>query len=117
ERARPDRGDAIENEAARGSVHEINYVIELAAKGVDVFAIEGGNERLIELRKDAVRDFVAFMLNILDGLYLFGDTGIVRKQFHKGARPFFDVLRLFNEKLKEILFARHEPLQKSWHVL
>ena len=37
--------------------------------------------------------------------------------FDQRGGAFFNVLRLLDEKFKKIIFARHKPLQKSWHVV
>lgn len=62
-------------------------------------------------------DFVAFVLDGLDDLYLLGNTSVVREHFEESFRPFMDILGLLGEKVEETLFARHEALQKSWHVV
>ena len=64
-----------------------------------------------------VGDFVAFVLDGFDDLHLFGDARVVREHLEEGFRPVVDVFGLLGKKVKKTLFARHQPLQKSWHVV
>jgi hypothetical protein len=82
---------------------------------VDILAIEGRDEGLVELGEEVVGDFVAFMLDGLDALDLFGDTSVVREHFHQGFGADVDILGLLSEEVEKTLFARHQPLQKSVH--
>ena len=111
----PDRIDAVEDEAAGGSVDEVNDIVELAAKLVDIFAVERCDKSLVQLGEDGMRDFIAFMLDGFDDLDLLGHARVVGKHFEQGFRPFVNVDRLLGEKVEETLFARQKPLQKSWH--
>src|SRR5262249_16202350 len=115
--SRLDGGNAIEDEAAGSCVDQINDVVELAAERMNIFAIEGDDESLIQFGENGVRDFVAVVLDGFDALNLFGHAGVMREQFDETARSFLDVLRLLDEQLKKIVFARQKPLQKSWHVV
>src|SRR5882672_1615798 len=115
QRAQPDGIHAIKYEAAGGGVNEVDDVVEAAAKLVDVFAIKGGNEGLVQLGEDSVSDFVAFVLEGFDDLHLLGHAGVVREHFEKGVGASIDIDGLFGEEVEETLFARQEPLQKSWH--
>ena len=60
-------------------------------------------------------DFVAFVLDGLNALDLFGDAGVVREHFHESFGADVDIFGLLGEKVEEALFARHEALQKSVH--
>jgi hypothetical protein len=117
ERAFADFVDAVEDEAAGGGIDEIDDVVDLAAELVDVFAVERSDESLVELGENAVRDFVAFVLDGFDGLHLLGHARVLRKHLLERFGSHDDVIRLFGEKAEEALFMRHQPLQKSWHVV
>jgi len=98
--------DTIEDKTAGGSVDEVDDVVKLAGKRMDVFAVERGDESLIELGEDSVGDFVALMLDGLDGLYLFGDAGVMRKHLLKRFGADHDIFSLLGEQVEETLFAR-----------
>ena len=117
ERAGANRIDAVENEATGGGVDEVDDVIELAAELVDVFAVEGGDEGLVELGENGVSDLVALMLEGFNNLDLFGYPGVMRQHFEQGLGPVVDVGRLLGKKVEETLFAGQEALQKSRHVV
>ena len=80
---------------------------------MDVFTVKWGDEGLVQLGKDGVCNFIAFMLKSLDDLHLLGHARVVRKHFEKGVSAGVDIDGLFGEKVEETLFARQEPLQKS----
>jgi hypothetical protein len=82
---------------------------------VDILAIEGRDEGLVELGEEIVSDLVAFVLDSLDALDLFGYAGVVREHFHERFGAVMDVLGLLREKVEETLFTRKNPLQKSIH--
>src|SRR6267378_3697943 len=102
------RTAATISEVAAGGVNEVDDVVEAAAKLVDVFAIKGGNEGLVQLGEDSVSDFVAFVLEGFDDLHLLGHAGVVREHFEKGVGASIDIDGLFGEEVKETLFARQE---------
>src|SRR5207248_961017 len=114
-RARADSVDAVEHETAGGGVDEDDHIVEAAAEFINVFAVKGSDEGLIELGEEGVGYFVPFMLDGLDDLHLFRHAGVVREHFQEGVGPHMDIRCLFGEEVKEALFARQEPLQKSWH--
>ncbi len=62
-------------------------------------------------------DFVAFVLEGLDDLHLFGHAGVMREHLEQGVGPGVDVSRLLGKEVKETLFARQKALQKSRHVV
>src|SRR5207249_776789 len=108
--------DAIKDKAAGGGVDEVDDVVQLAGELVDIFAVKRRNEGLIELGEDIVGDLVAGVLDGLDDLHLFGHAGVMREQVKKSRGAALDVYGLLDEQGVETLFARHKPLQKSWHV-
>jgi hypothetical protein len=62
-------------------------------------------------------DFVAFVLNGLDVLDLFGDAGVVRKHLLERLGAEMDVIGLLGEEVEESLLVRQKPLQESRHVV
>jgi hypothetical protein len=60
-------------------------------------------------------DLVAFVLDSLDALDLFGYARVVREHFHEGFGPVVDILGLLGKKVEKALFTRKNPLQKSVH--
>ncbi len=117
QRAGANRIDAVENEAAGGGIDEVDDVVELAAELVNVFAVEGGDEGLVEFGENGVGDLVTFMLESLDDLNLLGDAGVMGEHLEQGVGPLADINGLFGEKVEEALFARQEALQESRHVV
>ena len=65
---------------------------------------------LIELGQDGVCDFVAIVLDRLDFLNLFGNTGIVLQHPEQSLRSDDDVVGLLVKKIKKALFARKKAL-------
>src|SRR6266481_423890 len=106
---------AVEDKTAGGCVDQVNHVVQAAAELVNVFTVKGGDEGLVQLGEESVGDFVAFVLDGFDDLHLFRDAGVVREQFEQGFSPYMDIRGLLGKKVKETLFARQKPLQKSWH--
>ena len=81
-----------------------------------IFAIERGNEGLIEFGENGVGDFVALMLNRLDNLHLFGNPSVMREHLLQRFRAHHNIFGLFGKKVEETLFARQQALQKSRHL-
>ena len=54
--------------STRGAVNAVNHIIKVARQQMDVFTIEGGNERAVQSTHDFVRNLVGFILKPLDGL-------------------------------------------------
>src|SRR5216684_4804677 len=106
---------AVEHEAAGGGVNEVDDVVQLAAEFVNVFAVEGGNERLVQLGEDGMGNLVAFMLKGFDDLHLLRDAGVMREHLEQSISPGMDIRCLFAKEVKETLFARQESLQESVH--
>ena len=106
---------AIEHKAAGGRVDQIDHVVKATTEPVNVLTVKRGDEGLIELGEKGVGKLVAFMLDGLDDLHLFRHAGVVREHFQQGIGPHMDIRCLFGEEVKETLFPRQEPLQKSWH--
>src|SRR5882762_3735170 len=106
---------AVEDEAAGSGINEVNDIVKAAAELVDVFAIEGGDEGLIELGEEGVGELIAFMLDGFDDLHLLRDAGVMREHCQQGFGADVDIRSLFGEKVEEPRFVRHKPLQKSWH--
>ena len=104
------RSDAIEHEAARRGVDQVDHVVQPAAKFVNVFAVERRDEGLIELGQDGVRDFVAVVLDRLDFLNLFGNAGVVLQHTEQSLRADNDVVGLLVKKVEKSLFARKKAL-------
>src|ERR1700730_5342132 len=107
---------AVQDEAAGGGIDEVDHVVKPAAQFVDIFAVEGRDEGLVQLGENVVGDFVALMLDGLDTLHLFGDAGGVRAHLKKSFGSEVDVVRMLGEKVKKTLCARQEALQKSRNV-
>src|SRR2546430_1339762 len=78
--------DAIEYKTAGRGVHQVDHIVQTAAELINVVAVEGRDESLIQLGEQGVRDFVAFVLDGLYDLHLFGHAGVVRKHFMQGIR-------------------------------
>src|SRR5580704_7906505 len=55
--------DPVKDETAGCGVDEVDDVIKPIAKLVDILAVEGSDEGLVELGKKVVGDLIAFMLN------------------------------------------------------
>ncbi len=108
--------DAIEHKSAGSGVDQIDHVVQTAAEFVNVFTVKGGDEGLVQLGEEGVGNLVAIVLDSFDDLHLFRHPGVVRKHSIQGFSPHMDIGCLFCKEVKETLFARQEPLQKSWHL-
>src|SRR6267378_2770324 len=108
--------DAIEHKSAGGGVDQIDHVVQTATEFVNVFTVKGGDEGLVQLGEEGVGNLVAIVLDSFDDLHLFRHPGVVRKHSIQGFSPHMDIGCLFCKEVKETLFARQEPLQKSWHL-
>jgi hypothetical protein len=106
---------AVEDEAAGSGVGEVQHIVELGAELVDVLAVKGRDEGLVELQEDVVSDFVALVLDGLDVLRLFRHAGVVREHFHERSCAGLDVFRLHGEEIEKTLIARQQSPQKAWH--
>ncbi len=106
---------AVEHETAGGGVNEVDDVVQLAAELMNVFAVEGRDEGLVQLGEDGMGNLVAFMLKGFDDLHLLGDGGVMREHFEQGIGPGVDVLGLLDEEAEETHFPRQESLQESVH--
>ncbi len=80
-----------------------------------VFAVEGGDEGLIEFAENLVGDFVTLVLDGLHSLDLLGDASVVLQHAGESIGAADDVFGLFAEEDEEIPIARHEALQESGH--
>src|SRR5580765_3812161 len=107
--------DAIENEATGGVIDQVDYVIQLAGQGVNIFAVKRRDKSLVELGENGVGDFVALMLDGLDGLDLLGHAGVMREHLLERFGSDDDIFGLLGKKVEETLFTRQQPLQKSSH--
>ena len=97
---------AVKHKTAGGGVDEVDYVVQAAAKLVNVFTVKGSDEGLIQLGEQGVRKLVAFVLYGFDDLHLLRDAGIVREHFEQGFGPHMNVRCLFGEEVKETHLAR-----------
>src|SRR5208337_220566 len=111
-----DRVHAVKDEAAGGGVNQVDDVVHGAAEFVHVLAVERSDKGLVELAKDLVRELVALVLDGLDTLDLLGDTGVMLQHLGEGLSAGDDVFCLLLKEDEKIPIARHEALQKSWHV-
>jgi hypothetical protein len=82
---------------------------------VDIFAVKGRDEGLVELGQQAVCNFVTFVLDGLDALDLLGDSSVVQEHFEEGFGPLANIVGLLGEKVEKAVFTRKNPLQKSVH--
>jgi hypothetical protein len=53
---------------------------------VDIFAVKGRDEGLVQFDEEMVGDFIAFVLDGLDDLHLLGNARVVREHFEEGHR-------------------------------
>ena len=96
---------AVQDERVRGLLDEVDDVVEGADQGVDVLAVERGDERRLEPPADLVAELVAAVLGVADlpGALL---GGVVRAEhrLEQPGRP-EDVRRVLREHVEEALFA------------
>src|ERR1700685_1055537 len=110
DRAFADCTDPIQHKAARRGIDQIDHVVQPAAKLMNIFAIERRDESLIELGQNGVRDFVAVVLDRLDFLNLFGNSGVMLQHPEQSLRADDDVVGLLVKQVKQALFARKKAL-------
>ena len=111
-------GDLVGQQAVTGAEDEIEDVIERRGQQVNVFAVEGRDEGLVQLDQDAVRHVVAAVLDLLDLLHGSGHLLIVVvvQQVGQDLRTLDHVVRDFREHVEKLGVTRdeaHDRLQAA----
>ena len=108
--------DVVHPEAVHDVVDHIRNVVELLGEGVNILAIERGDEGLVQLIDDGVRHIVAL---VLDGRHLaqriFRD-GALRHNFFEELGGMYGVADLLFKQLKEVERLGKEP-ENHAHLL
>jgi hypothetical protein len=97
----------VHHHGARRLVDEIDNVVERARQRVYIFAVEGRDERLVELGRDGMRQIIARMLDGLDALGVLDIIAVlIREHLDEHARRVVNVRSHLREKREVLLFLR-----------
>ena len=80
-------GNPVHHESCSGSVDEIENIVQRRRQLMDIFAVEGSDERLVEFGQDGVRKFIAVTFNAADAFDLLLHVAVVGKEIDQGLRP------------------------------
>src|ERR1700730_2775046 len=107
------RLDLVEEKPVGHRIDEVQHVVQTARQGVDVLAVDRGDERGIQPADHFVGDGIARVLEITDLLDLGLSARIVERQLlqYSGRRD--DMTGLLLEEIEEILVAWQEPEHAS----
>ena len=89
-------------------VDRVDHVVERARQGVDVFAVEGGDEGLVQALDDFVGQEVALVLDFLDLVGLVPERLVGGEHLHEQACAAVDLLGHRDEIFEELLFLRDQ---------
>ena len=106
--------DLVQLDALRGTVNEINHIVEGSDQAVDVFAVERGDEVPSQFEENLVGDLIAPVFELLDLtepaltlLRFAGDKGI------DGRTAFLEVGDGFVEQGEEFAVLGNEILEET----
>ena len=103
-RAGPDRRELVQGHERRAVVDRVHAVVERAGQLEDVFAVERGDERLVEALDRRVRQRVAAVLDLLDLVRQVVARGIGGNHLLEQRGPLGDLLGHGREVVVELLF-------------
>jgi len=103
-----DLGHPVDNQAGGDGVNEVEDVVELGGELVDVLAVEGRDEGLVELGDDFVGELVAAMLDFFDAPGLRVNVLVVVEEVGQCPRALLDVLGHLREHGEEGMVAGYE---------
>src|ERR1700733_11729361 len=95
----------VGNDAACGGVDEVQHVVNATAEGLDIFAIERRDERLVQASEQSVSEVVTGVFDILDALGIFFGAIVFLKHFHEYLSALMAIIGQGDKHLKEIIFA------------
>ena len=95
--------DFIDNQAVARAIDAIENVVQARREFGDVFAVEGSDERLVQLDIDLVGHFIAATLQFLDAVYRILNLLEIEKKITLG-----DVVRNFHEHVEELGVSRNQ---------
>ena len=102
------RLDPVQHECIADLLDEIDHIVEAADERVDVLAIEGRNEGVLEPVPDVVADLVATVLRVtqLTGTPL--DGVVILEHRLEQSRGAEDVRGVFDEQVEKPLLAGNQ---------
>ena len=116
-RARPDVLDVVEPDELRRVVDGVHHVVEARRERVEVLAIERRDERPVQPLNRVVRQRIAPMLGILDGIDLAHVGRIGREQLLEQPRGRLDLVCHLVEQVEELLvFGKQPEAKRHWHL-
>src|SRR5579859_4429725 len=101
-------GDLVHDQADAGGVDEVEDVVERGGQAVNVFAIERGNEGLVELGEDVMGHVVTAVLNVLELADAVVDVVEVLEGLLEQAGAVAEVAGHFGEHVKEFGVSGNE---------
>ena len=100
--------DLVGNKAVARGVHEIENVIQAGGKFVNVLAVKGRDERLVQLDVDLVSHFIAATLDFLDAVYRLLNLLETEKKIAQNCRTLRDIVGNLHEHLKKFSVSRDQ---------
>ena len=100
--------DLIDNKAVARAIHAIENIVQARRKFGDVFAVEGGYERLVQLDVDLVGHFIAATLKFLDAVYRFLHMLKIEKEVAQNGRGLRYIVRNFHEHVEKLSVSRDQ---------
>src|SRR6266850_833072 len=103
--------DAVEPDALRGGVDQVEHVVQAGDEEVDVVSVHGSDEGLVEALDHGVRDLVALMLHVLHAPGLALGVGTVPQRRSEQCRRLARALGMLLEEVEELPApaVREEP--------
>src|SRR6266849_9274715 len=103
----------VEQQPLGGGVGEVEHVVDAAEQSVDLGAVEGRDELLVQPLEGAVGDPVALVLDFLDGGDLALDVGEIVEQRAEQLRAAHGGVGLGVEIVEKLLRFRHQLFQHA----
>ena len=100
--------DFVSDESAGGGVNKVENVIERRAQRMDIFPVERGNERPVQLLHQGVGKLIALVLQEFDFRNLLFDLLVVLEQGHQHRGSFVNVFRLFVKEAVKLLITGYQ---------
>ena len=100
--------DFIDNQAVARAIDAIENVVQARREFGDVFAVEGSDERLVQLDIDLVGHFIAATLQFLDAVYRILNLLEIEKKVAQNGCTLGDVVRNFHEHVEELGVSRDQ---------
>jgi len=105
--------DLVQGHPDGGGLRHIQDAVHLVDQGVDVFAVDGRQERGVHLLIGAVGDDIGLMLDLLELRQSHLEGIVVKKHVQKKLGAFHDLVRQLFKEVIEFFFSRNES-HRPW---